>query len=273
MIPRAQITAWRSRAPWPDDDLVEQDLVLSRALIEIFSHPLLVAQLAFRGGTALHKLVFESPLRYSEDIDLVQLEAGPIGDIMRAVHDQLDGWLGRPSTRQNESGVKLVYAFEAESEPRARRKLKIEIQTREHSSVLGLTSTQLAVSNPWFEGEAAIPIYRPEELLGTKLGALYQRKKGRDLFDNAQALSQLDLSTEQIVDCFQRYTESTPISRARFEATLAAKIRDPAFTEDIAPLLSPDVDWDLEAGYGAVSRELIARLPGDPWKGSEQQGS
>ena len=56
MIPRDYITEWRAHAPWVQDFQVEQDLVISRALVEIFSHPHLRDALAFRGGTALYKL-------------------------------------------------------------------------------------------------------------------------------------------------------------------------------------------------------------------------
>ena len=93
MIPRAQITAWRARAPWSTDAQVEQDLALSRALVDLFSDDLLGRELAFRGGTALHKLHLEPAGRYSEDIDLVQTEAGPIGPVLDAIHEALDGWL------------------------------------------------------------------------------------------------------------------------------------------------------------------------------------
>lgn len=79
MIPRDYITEWRAVVPWVEDAQVEQDLVISRALVEIFSHPHLGKELAFRGGTALHKLHSKRPARYSEDIDLVQVNAGPIG--------------------------------------------------------------------------------------------------------------------------------------------------------------------------------------------------
>ena len=267
MIPRAHVTAWRNRAPWPDDDLVEQDLVLSRALVDVFSHPVAAEGLAFRGGTALHKMVFHSALRYSEDIDLVQVHAGSIREVMQAIHQQLDPWLGLPQTRQGATGVKLIYAFDSESEPRAKRKLKVEIHTREHFTVLGLERRAFTISNPWFAGTAQVPIYRLEELVGTKLRALYQRKKGRDLFDLAQATAQLDLVHSQVVDCFLRYTESTPVSRAEFEANLARKVRDPSFIEDVRPLLSPGTTWDLEISYRAVSDQLIARIPGAPWKG------
>jgi hypothetical protein len=71
VIPRAQVTAWRASAPWPLDEQVEQDLILSRALTAIFARPSLRQALAFRGGTALHKLHFDPPGRYSEDLDLV----------------------------------------------------------------------------------------------------------------------------------------------------------------------------------------------------------
>jgi Nucleotidyl transferase AbiEii toxin, Type IV TA system len=78
MISRANITAWRKTAPWPNDPQVEQDLILSRVITEIFSLPIVAHQMVFRGGTALHKLYFEPPGRYSEDIDLVQRDPGPI---------------------------------------------------------------------------------------------------------------------------------------------------------------------------------------------------
>ncbi len=63
MIPQAYITAWRAEAPWIEDFQVEQDLVISRALVEIFRHPVLAEALAFRGGTALYKLFLRPPAR------------------------------------------------------------------------------------------------------------------------------------------------------------------------------------------------------------------
>lgn len=63
MIPRAHITAWRAVAPWPDDGQVEQDLVLSRAIVELFSGDHIAGHFAMRGGTALNKLALAAPLR------------------------------------------------------------------------------------------------------------------------------------------------------------------------------------------------------------------
>ena len=75
MIPRDYITAWRVHAPWANDAQVEQDLVISRALVQLFRVPDLASGLAFRGGTALYKLHLTPPPRYSEDIDLVQVRS------------------------------------------------------------------------------------------------------------------------------------------------------------------------------------------------------
>ena len=71
MIPSQNIVAWANVVPWVEPRQVEQDLIISRSLVEMFSDPSLRDALRFRGGTALNKLHLPAPLRYSEDIDLV----------------------------------------------------------------------------------------------------------------------------------------------------------------------------------------------------------
>ena len=93
MIPNAYVQEWSSTTPWPDPRQVEQDLVISRALCNIFNESFLAERLAFRGGTAIHKLLFREPLRYSEDIDLVQTRSEPIGQTVDAIRQTLS-WLG-----------------------------------------------------------------------------------------------------------------------------------------------------------------------------------
>ena len=178
MIPQAHITAWRATAPWADDAQVEQDLVLSRATVEIFTNSELRGSLALRGGTALNKLFVHPPSRYSEDIDLVQAEPGAIGDVLDALRRRLDPWLGRPKRSSSEANVTLVYRFESEVPPIRPLRLKIEINTREHFTVLDYKHPPLAVANPWFTGETNVTTYRLDELMGMKLRALYQRRKG-----------------------------------------------------------------------------------------------
>ncbi len=147
MIPRDYITEWRAQVPWVEDFQVEQDLAISRALIEIFSHPLLRETLAFRGATALYKLHLRPAARYSEDIDLVQVAAGAAGPIMDALHEVLDPWLGRSQWKQSKGRVTLVYRFDSESTPPMRLRLKVEINSREHFSIFGFTKAHFTVNS------------------------------------------------------------------------------------------------------------------------------
>jgi predicted nucleotidyltransferase component of viral defense system len=267
VIPADFIAEWRAHTRWATDEQVEQDLVLSRALVAIFEDAELAGALALRGGTALYKLHFAPPRRCSNDIDLVQLRPGPFGATIDRLRARLDGWLGAPRREQGQ-GVRLVYRFESEIPPVVRLKLKVETNTREHYTVLGTTNKPFAVTSRWWSGAADITTFRIEELLGTKLRALFQRKKGRDLFDLSVAL-EAGVDPAAIVDVFRAYmkAEAREITRAVFEENLAAKLRLPAFAGDIPILLPPGTTFDVAAGAARVASELVARLPGDPWKG------
>jgi len=270
LIPRANITAWRTQAPWPSNEQVEQDLVLSRALVAMFGNDTVAGQIVFRGGTALHKLFFGATARYSEDIDLVQRDAGPIGTLIDAMRETLDPWLGSPKWKQGKGRFTLFYRFETSFAPLTNMRLKIEINTREHFSVLGIAKRTFDVDNPWFKGSADLQVYELDELLGTKMRALYQRKKGRDLFDLWISMQSGQTTSERIVECFQRYMEhdGATISRAEFEANLAAKLESNVFLDDIGPLIPADLDYDPTLAADIVREELISKLPGEPWKGT-----
>jgi predicted nucleotidyltransferase component of viral defense system len=263
MIPRDYITEWRAHAPWVQDIQVEQDLVICRALVDIFSDPILKDALAFRGGTALYKLHLKPAARYSEDIDLVQVTLGPAGPMMQALRAILDPWLGVPRWKQTEGRVTFVYRFDSEDTPPIRLRLKVEINSREHFSVHGFTSVPFAVSSRWFEDSCQITSYELDELLGTKLRALYQRKKGRDLFDLATALKNTAVDPGRVVAAFSEYMKQGghSVTSAQFEQNLVSKLHDPQFTADIGPLLAPGYSWDIDDAMQAVSSRLIALLP------------
>lgn len=243
MISQAYITHWRARAPWSSDAQIEQDLVLSRAMVEVFNDPTCLGSLAFRGGTALHKLFFDPAGRYSEDLDLVQVQSGPIGPVISALRALLTPWLGEPKWKQGEGVVTLAFRFPSEVPPVVPLRLKVEINTREHFTHLGFLDHPFMVESPWFDGNALMKTYQLEELLGTKLRALYQRKKGRDLFDLWLALTTTTVDPSGITQCFHRYMEfgETPVTRAVLEANLKLKMADPTFNRDVLPLLTEEV--------------------------------
>jgi len=270
MIPLDYITAWRVNAPWPQLSQIEQDLIICRALVELYTHPVVAKNLAFRGGTALFKLHL-LPARYSEDIDLVQMQAGPIGPIMDAVQEKINPWLGIPKRKQSEGRVTLIWRVESEEGLPLR--LKVEINSKEHFTVLGYQQFEFRMASRWYTGSALISSYRIDELLGTKLRALYQRKKGRDLFDLWQTAKTLAVNPETVVSCFLQYMEyeEHQISRAEFEMNLFEKLDDSRFLDDISPLLTTGSSWDSRAAARYVLDSLVPLMPGDSWQKTKEK--
>jgi predicted nucleotidyltransferase component of viral defense system len=162
--------------------------------------------------------LFKQPLRYSEDIDLVQAQSEPIGATVDAIREALS-WLGKCSREQAGHSIHLVFRFTPESAPNAKLKLKVEINTREYGSLLGIRRYPFAVESSWYQGKANVASFEPEELFGTKLRALLQRRKNRDLFDLNEGLKQLEMTRDKLIACFEHYLklEGKPITRAAAE--------------------------------------------------------
>ena len=148
MIPKDYITAWRAQAPWRLDAQVEQDLVISRAIVELFSVPEVASSLVFRGGTALYKIYLTPPARYSEDIDLVQVRAEPIGETLDQARAVLDPWLGEPRRVFHEGRVNLVYRFDSEDAPplKLKRDVRNQSQDKTGNSVRWFVHEDMIVS-------------------------------------------------------------------------------------------------------------------------------
>lgn len=262
MIPKADIVAWRQFAPWVNDAQVEQDLIISRAIVAIFQNPFLAERLAFRGGTALHKLYFDIPRRYSEDIDLVQIIAAPIGQVIDALQDALNGFLGSPRRKQTEQSVTLIYRLESEGPPVVQMRLKVEINTREHFTVEGYQKQPFAVQSRWFKGNCEITTYTLEELLATKLRALYQRRKGRDLFDLWLGITEGKADAERIIHIFKHYMENEgqTVDSMNYEKNLQEKMKHSGFLSDLNPLLPADATYDVQEGYRFVIEKIIDKF-------------
>jgi len=262
VIPSAFIDAWKNEAPWQDMAQVEQDLVLCRAIAAVFADPFLSERLAFRGGTALHKLYLLPPSRYSEDLDLVQRDAGPIGPVLDRLHLVLDPWLGKPRTKQKGINSTLVYSMSSEGPPVVPLRLKVEINTREHGAVHGFVTKRWKVSSRWFTGSAGVTTYTLDELLGTKLRALYQRRKGRDLFDMDLGLRHRDANPPRVAEAFKSYmqAEGHSVSRTELEKNLAEKMEDPDYGMDIRALTVAGEGYDVRAAGRRISKTLLVLL-------------
>lgn len=259
MIPQSYITAWRKYAPWQENYQVEQDLIIHRALIALFSNDFIKERLAFRGGTALHKLFLAPAARYSEDIDLVQIKAEPFGAIIDSIRKQLS-FLGKPRVKQKEHNNTIVYRVL--SEDGVPIKLKIEVNTREHFSVYGLQDILVKLDSEWDYGETFVSTYSLEELLATKLRALYQRKKGRDLFDLWYALNNADVNVKKVVEAFKYYMkeENNTITQKEFLENMEKKIQEADFIGDMNGLLRRGIIYDINEAYEQVKINLLQKI-------------
>ena len=188
MINQREITQWSVGHPWPSSDQVEQDLLLSQAMCEIANEPLLGSELVLRGGTAFHKLFLPQPRRYSEDLDFVRMATGGIGDVMKRL-TRLGQELGYKVNTKMGMYPKVFWKFSFASGLPG--KIKIEINTFERSPMLPLVPHEHEVASSYCMVKANIPTFQVEELIATKLRALYQRSKGRDLYDLWLALTEL----------------------------------------------------------------------------------
>lgn len=271
MISREFIQAWKAHAPWVSDAQVEQDLIISRALCELYSEPLIQKSLAFRGGTSLQKIFFKSPARYSEDIDLVQIPKEGMGKVADLVRGKLEPWLGKPQVDKKKGRFTMRFRFDSTIEPIQKMKLKVEINIAEHFSVFGHETRKFSMTSDFHTGECDVTTFTIEEIMGTKLRALHQRKKGRDLFDFACVFREFPkLSHGKVVEAFLKYMEygGHKASRAEFEMDIHQKKQDPDFLVDMQALLPVGAKtFDHASAFADLEKNLVTIMPGEPWKG------
>jgi len=126
-----------------------------------------------------------------------------------------------------------------------------------------LVKIPFEVKNQWFNGSCEITTYQLDELICTKLWALYQRKKGRDLFDLYKALKTNNLNADNVIKCYHKYisfSDGESPSQAVYLANMEEKMQEDIFLKDTQALLSPSLIFDAQTAYEIVKKELIEKL-------------
>ncbi len=257
MIPAAFITEWRARVPWPESYQVEQDLILSRLMVEIAGNDLLGGELVMRGGTCLHKLHLPRPYRYSEDLDYVRRTTGPIGpylDQLREVAD--DVGLSVSQVQSARQMVHMILDAEA-TDPHGQIRIKIETNIAEITPFKTPITIHHAVASRWWNGAAPVSTFVLEEMMSTKLRALYQRRKGRDLFDLWLVLTGDEATPAEIVGGLEHYMQENVFTYPQLRLNLLGKLADADFRADLASLV-----LDLPEGYDidVAAHTLMERI-------------
>jgi len=265
VIDRPALIAWRSKAPWPNPVQIEQDLLLSRLMIEIARDEVLGPELVMRGGTCMHKLHLPAPLRYSEDLDYVRSTRTGIKPYTQALA-RIAGGVGLTVASRQRSGQMVHVYFDGQpTEGIGRIRIKIEMNIAETEPHRPSKTMSHKVETSWWSGEADVPTYESSELLATKLRALYQRRKGRDLFDLWLGLTELKADPEQIVAGFNHYMRDATFSFPELRDNLTAKLASASFRGDLDALTTHIPDgYDPDTAANLVMRTLGSRLRNAP---------
>ena len=273
MIPTAFLQAWSTKAPWPDLRQVEQDLIICRALCDLFNAPALAGKIAFRGGTAIHKLLFKQPLRYSEDIDLVQAHPEPIGGTVDAIRAALS-WLGKCSREQAGHSMHLVFKFTPES--RCAGDAQAEGRDQ-HSGAREPAWYSTLIRLPWKTTGTAerrrSPPSSPRNCSARSCAHCCSGAGTVTCSICTRDSNSCRWLRRRVIACFDHYLalEGKPITRAMAEQRMLEKLTR-SLTEDVAPMLPASVRWsdaDAIQAFERVWTELIARIGGDRWKLSD----
>ena len=178
------LKVWSDEQNLPDLLFAELDYRLVKTLEAIYSDPYLSKRLCMKGGTAINKLYLLETSRLSVDLDFNHI--GPKEEVLKE----------RPQIRLKLTELlkKLDNSYEIHSEHRyeltriktryktvtgTTANFKIEISHIERFPII--SPVEKPIQTP--TGTANIVTYTLEELTATKLRALLERSKGRDIYD------------------------------------------------------------------------------------------
>lgn len=199
-----------------------------------------------RGGTLLHKVLLAPASGYSEDIDLVVVGTRPEDHVRRAIRRVLTDVLGEPKSSmwgtlklalrnavQPSRVLRMTYSLPSIIEPGRMLDIVVEANVTERTPHRAVV--EIPFSFPFRDKpvQTRIKGYDIHEMLGTKMRAMFQRKRGRDLFDLYWALTKSanPVDPVAIVESFQHYMkqEGTTAGRAEFIAILDSPLKDRGF--------------------------------------------
>jgi len=277
-ITRQDILAHQRVVPWAAQYQVEQDLLLCRAMVAIFDDKFLSTQIAMRGGTLLHKVHLAPASRYSEDIDLVIVGTRPEQHIRAALRRVLTDVLGKPkksvwgtlklalrNSVKPSRVLRMTYSISSIIEPGRMLDNVVEGNVTERKPHLAVV--EMPFSFPCRDKTVGTRIkgYDIHEMLGTKMRAMFQRKRGRDLFDLYWVLtkSAKTVKAPAIIESFQHYMrqEGTTAGRAEFVGILEGHLQDRGFCSDMKPLLRAGIVYDPQAAGVFIRTNLLSLLP------------
>lgn len=91
---------------------------------------------------------------------------------------------------------------------------------------------------------------------------MYQRSKGRDLFDMWWAITQTNVDTSSILEAWHFYMkhEGHSISKQDFMENMEKKIADKDFAGDMNGLLRSSLEYNAQKAYQFINENLLEKI-------------
>lgn len=238
---------------------------MSRLIVEIANDPVLREEFVMRGGTCLHKLHLSTALRYSEDLDYNRRTQSGITPYVNAIQ-ALGLKVGLRVQGVDRSAQMVTVRLQVDSTGGLRPiRIKVETNVRETTPCYPVVTRPHTVDSSWWSGRADVPTFELAELMGTKLRALYQRSKGRDLFDLWHVLTDTPAQDERVITAFHHYMGASAFTYPQLAPNLRAKVADPDFANDLGELVrTPPAGYELVAAADVLMERLGSRLRNAP---------
>lgn len=263
MIPVQAVTEWQAAHPWENVADVEQDLLLSRLMVEVGRHPQLRRRLALSGGTCIHKLHSPQPGRYSEDLDFVVPKPEHKWQCANLLSGLVKG-LNLPDVRGFKfkkgpfPGVRMDYIDVIGD----KRHLKMEIA----AGPLGdhAIRKEYSTDSSWFQGQTDLLCIPLNAILATKVAAMYGRKKPRDFMDLWFGVSRLGGDPQEIADYFRLVEVSPRWNTFTALESMTEKLNDDGYKRTMRDTYLAGWEADTLPEAATVFRE-VASCVGRKW--------
>ena len=261
-ITQRMLRNWADEVGISDLSLAEQDVRVSYALKEIFENDFLKPLLCLKGGTAINKLYLKDTSRLSVDLDFNHLgDKDTVAKQRPDVRKEIVKALARddPSyefgvTRRDWYQTTIQAAYKPLSGlPSV--KLKIEISHAERFPILDSKIKSFGLIDT--AESCKVITYSIDELVSTKLRALFTRAKGRDIYDIYQA-GKMGLNKRLVRKMFIYYlfrvgkAYNPKLDYAKLNERLVKK----QYIDDVTGYIRQGVDFSLDEAARNLTQDL-----------------
>lgn len=251
-LTETRVRRWADEHDLADLLLAELDYRLVHALSAIYGSSFLKERLCVKGGTAINKLYLKETSRLSVDLDFNHIGSKEqVAKEKRNLREKITELLKAQDPSYSVTHTKRKYEQTTlkigyRTVGGTPQNFKLEISHVERFPILEPVEKQLETS----EGRFGISTYQLEELTATKLRALFERLKGRDIYD-LYFVSELKPRPEAIstrkLFLYYFYRSKKVFNPKVYFRNLDEKYKSGRYIDDVSKFVKPTVQFSFKA--------------------------